>query len=124
MRTAATASTLRRRAVVPFVAVLAFAGAACVAQPRSGAPAADALAAAHEAYERGHWPQAFAAFAQRADEGHAEAARIALLMHRHGPTLYGQHFDASPYQQLQWRWWLQCGDDCAPDRVAITASGC
>jgi hypothetical protein len=124
MNTASTARALRRRFVMPLGAALAFAGGACVAQPVSGAPAADALAAAHEAYERGHWPQAFAAFAQRADEGHAEAARIALLMHRHGSTLYGQHFEASPYQQLQWRWWLQCGADCAPSRVATAASGC
>ena len=69
--------------------------------PTSAPPAADV--AAHEsmpdrfaeamlAYERNHWPQAFAALVALATEGHADAARVAMLMHRHGPRLYGQHF--------------------------------
>jgi hypothetical protein len=57
---------------------------------------------AHADYEAGRYPKAFAAFTRLADEGDAEAARMAVLMAKHGPWLYGEHFALSASQV--WRW--------------------
>lgn len=51
------------------------------------------------AYERNHWLQAYDEFTLLAERGHADAARMVVQMHRHGPALYGQHFALSPLQQ-------------------------
>lgn len=51
------------------------------------------------AYERNHWLQAFDEFTLLAEQGHADAARMAMQMHRQGPRLYGQHFALTPLQQ-------------------------
>ncbi len=61
-----------------------------------------AFAEALDAYERNHWPRAFQALAELADGGHAEAARWAWLMVRHGPALYHQHFDPDPQRRQRW----------------------
>lgn len=53
-------------------------------------------------YERCHWHQAFTLFAMLADECHAQAARMALLMHSHGPTLYGLEFASAPERRDRW----------------------
>lgn len=51
-----------------------------------------------QAYERNHWPQAFEAFRQLAEQGHVDAARLVMQMHWHGARLYGQRFALSPLQ--------------------------
>ena len=79
------------------------AGTPVVAQP---APASAARAQAlderfddaMQAYERNHWPQAFQAFQQLAEQGHVDAARLVMQMHRHGNRLYGQGFALGPLQ--------------------------
>lgn len=82
--------------------------AASETAPRSAPHALQdtAHAAAHAAalaeYEAGHWSQAYTAFVALADQGHAQAARIALLMAARGPVLYGQAFDASVPQRQRW----------------------
>lgn len=53
-------------------------------------------------YERCHWHQAYTLLAMLADEGHAQAARMALLMHSHGPTMYGLDFPAPSAQRERW----------------------
>lgn len=53
-------------------------------------------------YERGHWAGAWSALAALADAGHPAAARLALQMWRHGPTLYGQRFVAEPPRRERW----------------------
>lgn len=53
-------------------------------------------------YEQSHWPQAFEALSALADQGHGEAQRIALLMWRHGPQLYGLRLQASAEQRQRW----------------------
>ena len=53
---------------------------------------------AMQAYERNHWPQAFDAFALLSEAGHANAARMVMQMHRHGPRLYGQQFPLTTLQ--------------------------
>jgi hypothetical protein len=74
---------------------------------RSVRPAAAATAALFEQgqahYEAGRYAQAYALFARLADEGHAEAARIALQMRQWGPRLYGTTFTAGPKQLERWR---------------------
>ena len=63
---------------------------------------------AQQAYEDNHWPQAFATFLVLATEGHADAARVVMLMHRHGPRLYGQQFAMTA---SQWAVMTQLGND-------------
>jgi hypothetical protein len=88
--------------------------AAALAQPTAGAPSpAPGRAVAHEAYERNHWATAYAAFVRLADEGDADAARIALLMHRHGAALYGSAFEATPAQRQRWSALQRCDASCA-----------
>lgn len=53
-------------------------------------------------YAHCDWERAFEAFAQLADAGHPEAARIALLMRAHGPRLFGHTFVAGLEQRQRW----------------------
>jgi len=89
-------------------------------------PATAEFDAALEAYERNHWPEAYRAMSRLADGGHREAARVALQMLRYGHVLYGQRFEATPYQELSWTWLQQCGADCAErlKQTAVAPSGC
>jgi hypothetical protein len=59
-------------------------------------------------YEAGHYAQAYASWAALADQGHAEAARLAWQMWRHGPKLYGQTFAAERAQLERWQALHQC----------------
>lgn len=61
------------------------------------------------AYDANHWPQAFAEFAELAGRGHADAARIAALMWRHGPALYRLSFRAGEEQVNRWLDVAACG---------------
>lgn len=54
------------------------------------------------AYESNHWHESFLALAALADCGHPEAARMALLMWRHGPALFDTTFSARAEQVQQW----------------------
>lgn len=82
--------------------VCALLGTAASAQPLAETAGAVAFDAAQAAYQRNHWPEAFAAFVALADVGHPEAARIALQMYHYGPALYGSRFHASPAQSQRW----------------------
>ncbi len=75
------------------------------------------LDAALVAYERSHWPEAYAALSSLADSGHPEAARMALQMRQYGPALYGREFAASPGQVARWKRSLGCSGD-------VTGVGC
>lgn len=74
--------------------------AAASAQP--GANMQPSLAKAMDSYERCQWGAAFEQLAALADGGDAESARIALLMARFGPTMYGSRFDANAQQRERW----------------------
>ena len=89
----------RRHANLVLALLAAMACTAGIAQ--TTAPAT--MDAAMDAYERGHWDEAYRAFGALADAGDGEAARIALLMQRHGPALYARDFAASPMQRAAWR---------------------
>lgn len=64
---------------------------------------AAALERARDDYEQGRWKAAYAAFAALADLGDGEAARVAWLMHRHGPALYLAALPATEAQRTRWR---------------------
>ncbi len=76
------------------------------ARPES-APAASTAAARFEQgrlhYESAHYRESWAGFAQLADEGCVEAARIALQMRQWSPQVYGTTFTAGPKQLERWR---------------------
>ena len=57
---------------------------------------------AMEAYEAQQWPQAYAQLSAAADAGDAAAARVATMMARQGPLLFGQHFDVSAERLQRW----------------------
>lgn len=50
----------------------------------------------------GRHAEAYATFAALADQGDIDSARMALLMYRFGPTVFGNLWDASPGQIAQW----------------------
>jgi hypothetical protein len=52
--------------------------------------------------EHCRWPQAFERLAALADDGHADAARIALLMRVHGTRLFGQSFHVPEARRQRW----------------------
>jgi len=95
----------RRLAIVLGAAVIVGAGAPVLAQPASASAAQassqaldDPFDDAMQAYERNHWPQAFEAFRQLAEQGHVDAARLVTQMHWQGTRLYRQQFSLTPSQ--------------------------
>ncbi len=57
---------------------------------------------AMEAYEAQQWPEAYEQLSAAADAGDPAAARVAAMMARQGPLLFGQHFDVSPERLERW----------------------
>ncbi len=81
--------------------------AACIALAGSGLRAsgdapARRLRAAMQAYDARQWPQAYDQLAAAADAGDPSAARVATMMARQGPVLFGRRFDVSPERLRQW----------------------
>jgi hypothetical protein len=62
----------------------------------------DMYADALRLYREGRWSAAYGRFLRLADGGNADAARIALMMLRHGHDLYGTEWTAAPSQVAQW----------------------
>ncbi len=101
-------------ALITTALVAASAPALAQPSPASAQPAASVAASplssqvlderfddALQAYERNHWAQAFDAFRQLAELGHADAARLVMQMHCHGPQLYGQPFALTTVQRAR-----------------------
>lgn len=95
-----TSQAKRRWAIC--TAVLAAAILAGTSQAQSPAARQSAFERAMADYERQHFDAAYQALWLLADQGHAEAARIALLMATHGPRLYGQRFAIGDVQRDRW----------------------
>ncbi len=74
---------------------------------------------AMEAYEAQQWPQAYEQLSAAADAGDAAAARVATMMARQGPLLFGQRFDVSP-ERLQ-RWDQAMRGQAVPLAVTVTS---
>jgi hypothetical protein len=68
----------------------------------TAAPAESAFSRAMDQFESMRFAAAFEALAPLADAGHAEAARIALLMRAHGPRLFGQRFEVDAPRRERW----------------------
>jgi hypothetical protein len=64
--------------------------------------------------DAGVWLDTYATLSRLADAGSVSASRLALEMHRVGPTVYGTEFPASTRQLQCWQWVVQCGrcDPC------------
>lgn len=97
----------RTRSSLYFVAVVVVAASVmtltAVPAPAAGpAMPSERFQQGMAAYETSHWQLAFERFAALADDGHAEAARIALQMARFGPALYSQGFVATPDRRSRW----------------------
>lgn len=91
--------------LLPPLAVLVIAAGSlagsAVAWAQSPTPASR-YEAARDQYEIGHFAEAFAVFAELADQGHCDAARVAQQMLRYGKPLYATEFSV-PRQRLE-RW--------------------
>jgi hypothetical protein len=86
----------------PLVATLALCVSGLFGAAAANEASADTFERAMRAYAHDHYPLAFADLASLADRGHGEAARIAWLMHRHGPRLYGGRFEVEPGRAGRW----------------------
>jgi hypothetical protein len=80
------------------------------------------LRVAMESYQAQQWPEAYEALAALADDGNASAARVAAMMARQGPKLFGQRFDVSPERLARWERTMRgdtvAASDFAPARLA------
>ena len=91
-------STLRQ-----FTKALCFASFVTLAATSATAATDDnVFDAAMQAYDDCHFAIAYDRLTVLADGGHVEAARIALLMTRYGPQLYGNQWSASSYKIENW----------------------
>jgi hypothetical protein len=52
--------------------------------------------------EEGCWQTAFMSLAELADDGHPQAARVALVFARRGTSLFGGTFHATSEQRDRW----------------------
>ena len=85
------------------LSLLAFAVIVVIGSPAAGVGADPARHhAAFQAYQAGRWADAWPALGALADQGDVEAARLASLMARQGPRLFGRAFEASPERQQAW----------------------
>jgi len=90
---------LRKLATTAFAAAFAL----TVAGPSRADPTDDdRFVGAMQLYHDCHYSAAYGRLAQLADGGHAEAARIALLMVRLGPQLYHNEWSATRNQIEHW----------------------
>lgn len=60
------------------------------------------LAQAEQAFREQRYATAYGRLATLADAGHVPSARLALVMHDHGPALFGSDWAATPAQQRRW----------------------
>ncbi len=84
------------------IAARSWLSALALAAPAAQAQLPTAFDSAMDAYAHQRFRDAFDGLARLADSGHGDAARIALLMLRHGRPLYGMDFTASTQQRQHW----------------------
>jgi hypothetical protein len=72
-------------------------------QPQAGHAQAARFGHALALLESGRWPQAFEALSALAHDGHASAARIALMLASRGGPLFGGNFRATARDLARWR---------------------
>ena len=74
----------------------------CAAPAQTGSARQAAFERAMADCERKHFAEAYQALWVLANTGHADAARIALLMADHGRRLYGMRFAIGEVQRERW----------------------
>ena len=87
---------------VAILLLYAAAATATATAPINVASSDVAFNRAMDQHKQGHWSDTYRRFSELADEGDPEAARIALLMFRHGSKMYGGDCGASQAQIHQW----------------------
>lgn len=92
---------LTRRCTVATLLATVLASGPAFAQGNASSLALGFEAAVRD-YEAQRFGKAFDTLALLADSGHAEAARIALLMSAQGPRLYGRRFELHPQRRERW----------------------
>lgn len=92
-------TSIRYRRILP---ALVLAGVAQFSAANAPQPNELAMESAMQAYAHCHWQQAFRELASLARAGHPQAARVALLMWRNGPALYGIRFAAADNEVQAW----------------------
>lgn len=86
-----------------FSGILCVAGFALAnAMQASAASDEERFVAAMALHHDGRYSAAYGHLVTLADTGHADAARIALLMVRFGPQLYGVPWSAPAWQIVRW----------------------
>jgi hypothetical protein len=85
----------------PFAAFTLVAG--CAAALAQSPTASSRFDAARDRYAIGHFGAAFAEFAELADQGHCDAARIAQQMVRYGKPLYAAEFSVARERLERWQ---------------------
>ncbi|HEX2540747.1 MAG TPA: hypothetical protein VHM00_06655 [Caldimonas sp.] len=63
---------------------------------------APTFAEAGRLFRAGRHAAAYGRFVTLANEGDMHAARVALLMHRFGPSLFGSDWDATTEELAEW----------------------
>ena len=63
---------------------------------------APTFAEASRLFRAGRYAAAYGRFVTMANEGDMHAARVALVMHRFGPTLFGSDWDATTEELAEW----------------------
>lgn len=91
---------LSRSLVHALSVMAAIAGFATAMPAHARSPA---FTQAVQQYRAGHLSDAFGRFFALANDGDADAARIALFMHQYGPILYGRYWDAAPQEVAHWQ---------------------
>jgi hypothetical protein len=106
-------------------ASIAAASAAPDRTPMPRTAFAPTFADAAEALRTGRHAEAYGRFVALADEGDVDAGRIALVMHRYGPEVFGSAWDASVEQLADWTRWSEAAaaKDLAQLRAAAHGSG-
>lgn len=101
-------STSASRRPTAFAALFAFALAVTVIDAAAAPPGGPITLAdrlhdqAVESFRIGRYPEAYGRFVALADAGHGPAARKALWMCLHGPSLFGRDWDCTPHQAEAW----------------------
>jgi hypothetical protein len=81
---------------------MALAPVTAAAAASGGTQDAALFAEAMQLYRSSRWSAAYGRFMKLADDGHADSARIALLMLRHGRDFYGAEWTAASSQVTAW----------------------
>jgi hypothetical protein len=81
------------------------------------------FADAAESLRIGRYAEAYGRFVRLADEGDVDAARIALVMHRFGPEVFGSAWDASVEQLAEWMQWNKAASEKELAQLRSAARG-